>query len=223
MAADSNVNLSPKTKKGIYLAVGCLVCFSIFIAVSVVYRVNQPRIMMPEELKINGAYMFDVPRTFKSFVLTDHKGQAFLPANFKGKWSLVFFGFTHCPDVCPTTMMLLNQFMERLAELGDDKGTQVVMVTVDPARDTVEKLAEYVPYFNPKFIGVTGNFLTIHRFASQLSTPFRKVIGEDGGYQVEHGGNIALINPKGDYHGFFKSPFEIAKLLVTYPSVKAVF
>jgi protein SCO1/2 len=223
MAAAQNANYSDKTKRNIYITVAGVLLAIAFVIASLVYKIGQPRIMGTSELKINGAYMFDTPRAFKPFVLTDHLGQQFVPSRFDDKWTLVFFGFTHCPDVCPTTMSLLNQLMIKLAETGDDEDTQVIMVSVDPARDTVDVLAQYVPYFNPGFIGVTGQFLDIHRFATQLNTPFRKVMEEDGSYQVEHGGNIALINPKGHYHGFFKTPHDLAKLRATYRSVKAVF
>ncbi len=223
MAVEQHANLSAKTRRNIYITVACVLVAVAFVIASLVHKIGQPRIMSATELKLNGAYMFDTPRAFKPFVLTDHLGQKFEPDRFEGKWTLVFFGFTHCPDVCPTTMSLLNLLMNKLKETGDDEETQVVMVSVDPARDTVEVLAQYVPYFNPEFIGVTGDFLDVHRFATQLNTPFRKVMEADGNYQVEHGGNIALINPKGHYHGFFKTPHDLAKLRVTYRSVKAVF
>ena len=95
------------------------------------------------------------------------------------------------------------------------------MVSVDPARDTVEQLAAYVPYFNPGFIGVTGEFLDIHRFATALNTPFRKAAGQDENYLVDHSANVVLINPRGDYHGFFKAPLDLAKMKVTYRSARA--
>ena len=94
------------------------------------------------------------------------------------------------------------------------------MVSVDPARDTVSVLAEYVPYFNPDFIGVTGDFLDVHRFATALNTPFRKVAGQGENYQVDHSANVVLINPRGDYHGFFKAPLDLAKMKTTYRSAR---
>ena len=79
------------------------------------------------------------------------------------------------------------------------------------------------PTFNPSFTGVTGEFLDIHRFATALNTPFRKVPGEGGDYLVDHSANVVLINPRGDYHGFFKAPLALAKMKVTYRSVRAVW
>jgi len=138
------------------------------------------------------------------------------------KLRLVFFGFTHCPDICPTTMAFLDQFVAALAGT-EAEDTQVVMVSVDPARDTVEQLASYVPFFNEAFVGVTGEFLDIHRFATALNTPFRKVMLENDDYQVDHSANVILVNPRGDYHGFFKTPLDQAKMKVTYRSARVLW
>lgn len=184
-----------------------------------VHRISLPRVMTASEMKINGLYLLDTPRSIGDFALTDHHGEPFNPARFEGHWSLVFFGFTYCPDVCPTTMTFLNEFMASL-EGTEARDTQVVMVSVDPARDTVQQLAGYVPFFNPDFVGVTGEFLDIHRFATALNTPFRKVAGEGEDYQVDHSSNVVLINPRGDYHGFFKAPMDLAKMKVTYRSAR---
>jgi protein SCO1/2 len=119
-------------------------------------------------------------------------------------------------------MSFLNQFMGQL-EGTEVEDTQVVLVSVDPARDTVEQLASYVPYFNEEFIGVTGEFLDIHRFATALNTPFRKVPGQDENYLVDHSANVILINPRGDYHGFFKAPLDLAKMKVTYRSARVLW
>ena len=201
--------------------VGLLVLIGIIVA-GFVHRVSLPRAMTEPEMKINGLYLLETPRDIGAFKLTDHHGEAFDPARFEGRWSRVFFGFTYCPDICPTTMAFLNDFMSSL-EGTEVEDTQVVMVSVDPARDTVEQLASYVPYFNPDFIGVTGEFLDIHRFATALNAPFRKVVGEGEDYQVDHGSNIVLINPRGDYHGFFKAPLDQAKMKTTYRSARLLW
>jgi len=211
------------TGRNIKLTVAGLLLFIGIIVAGFVNKISQPRVMTDTELKINGAYMFEVPRALPPFALTDHQGEVFDNARLQGKWTLVFFGFTHCPDICPTTMALLSQLMNKLEGLPEAADTQVVMVTVDPARDKVEQLALYVPYFNPEFVGVTGEFMDIHRFATNLNTPFRKVPGQGEDYQVDHSANVVLINPRGDYHGFFKAPLDLAKLKVTYRSVRVVW
>jgi protein SCO1/2 len=211
------------TQRNIQLTVVGLLLLIAIVVAGFVNKITQPRVMTDSELKLNGAYMFDTPRALPDFSLLDHRGEPFVGSRLKGQWTLVFFGFTHCPDICPTTMAFLSSFMEELDGLPEQENTQVVMVSVDPARDTVEVLARYVPYFNPGFIGVTGEFLDIHRFATSVNTPFRKVPGQGENYQVDHGSNLVLINPRGDYHGFFKAPLDLAKLKVTYRSVRAVW
>jgi protein SCO1/2 len=119
-------------------------------------------------------------------------------------------------------MAFLDEFVAQL-EGTEAADTQVVLVSVDPARDTVEQLAVYVPYFNPEFVGVTGEFLDLHRFATALNTPFRKVPGQDENYVVDHSANVVLINPRGDYHGFFKAPLDQAKMKVTFRSARLLW
>ena len=203
----------------IKLTVAALLGLITLIVAGFVHKISQPRVMTDSEMKANGLYLLETPRNLGEFELIDHHGKPFDKGRLEGQWSLVFFGFTHCPDVCPTTMTFLNEFVKSM-EGTEAEDTQVVMVSVDPARDTVQQLASYVPYFNPEFIGVTGEFLDIHRFATALNTPFRKVVTDDENYQVDHGSNVVLINPRGDYHGFFKAPLDLAQMKVTYRSAR---
>lgn len=208
-----------RQSRNIKLTVLAVLVFITVIVAGFVYRIQLPRVMTNAEMQANGLYLLQTPRNFGELSLIDHHGEPFTRTRFEGKWSLVFFGFTYCPDICPTTMAFLNRFMGAL-EGTEAEDTQVVMVTVDPARDTVEQLAGYVPFFNPEFIGVTGEFLDIHRFATALNTPFRKLPGQDDDYLVDHSANVVLINPRGDYHGFFKTPLDQAKMKVTYRSAR---
>lgn len=214
---------SAATQKGIRRTVIGMLLLVGFVVLSFLYKIDQPRVLRTSELKLNGAYVFDKPRVLKPFNLVDHHGESFTAASFAGSWSLVFFGFTHCPDICPTTMALLNELYQVLPE--DARAdTRVVLVTVDPVRDTPEKLAEYVPYFNESFVGLTGDYLDIHRLATGLNTPFRKVLIDDGDdYTMDHGASIALLNPQGEYQGFFKAPHELGKLKLTYRSIRASY
>ena len=208
--------------RNIRLTVAALLALILVIVGGFVYRISLPRVMTEAEMKVNGLYLLETPRHFGELDLVDQHGAAFGRERFEGRWSLVFFGFTFCPDICPTTMAFLDEFVASLdgTEAAD---TQVVMVSVDPARDTEEQLAGYVPFFNPDFIGVTGEFLDIHRFATALNTPFRKVPGQDENYLVDHSANVVLINPRGDYHGFFKAPLDLAKMKTTYRSARLLW
>jgi len=208
--------------RNIKLTVAAVLVFIAVVVAGFVHRISLPRVMTVDEMKVNGLYIFEKPRNFGEINLVDHRGQTFTRSRFEGKWTLVFFGFTYCPDICPTTMAFLDRLVGEL-EGTEVEDTEVVLVSVDPARDTVEQLAEYVPYFNPSFTGVTGEFLDIHRFATALNTPFRKVPGQGDNYQVDHSANVVLINPRGDYHGFFKAPLDLAKMKVTYRSARTLW
>lgn len=210
-------------KRRILLTVAALLAFIALIVAGFVHRISLPRVLTDSEMKANGLYIHSTPRHFGDFALVDHRGQPFTPSRLEGQWSLLFFGFTFCPDICPTTMAFLNEFVAEL-EGTEVQDTQVIMVSVDPARDTVEQLANYVPYFNEDFVGVTGEFLDIHRFATALNTPFRKVAGQGpDDYQVDHSANVVLINPRGDYHGFFKAPLDKAQMKLTYRSARMMW
>ncbi|MBU2884271.1 SCO family protein [Gilvimarinus agarilyticus] len=196
----------------------------VFMAAAVALVVNKlvtPRVMSNDELRINGALIFEQPRRFEAFELLDQNGETFTQDDFKGHWSLLFFGFTHCPDICPTTMAEMSRLMGALPEpIAAD--TEVMLFSLDPARDTPAIMKEYVAYFGDDFIGVTGEFLTMRRFANQVNVAFSKVTQGDD-YTVDHSGNIVIINPRGDYHGFFKPPFELAKLKATFSSIYQSF
>jgi len=215
-----SANLTQRRRIG--LTVGLVLLFITVVVASFVHRISQPRLMSVSEMKANGLYLMDPPRRLSEFALTDHRGEPFTGERLEGQWSLLFFGFTHCPDICPTTMAFLDRFTGEL-EGTEAADTQVVMISVDPARDTVEQLASYVPFFNEEFVGVTGEFLDIFRLATELNTPFRKVPGQGDDYQVDHSANVVLINPRGDYHGFFKAPLDLARMKVTYRAARQLW
>ena len=217
-----NDQVNAVQSRGIKLTVAVILLLMLVIVGGFVYRIQQPRVMTSIEMQVNGLYLLETPRNFGELNLVDHHGEPFTRDRFVGRWSLVFFGFTYCPDICPTTMSFLDRLVGEL-EGTEVEDTQVVMVSVDPARDTVDQLAAYVPYFNPDFIGVTGEFLDIHRFATALNTPFRKVPGQSEDYLVDHSANVVLINPRGDYHGFFKAPLDLAKMKLTYRSARVLW
>ena len=208
-----------RSKRGVKLTIVAVLAFMLVIVAGFIHRIGQPRLMSDSELQANGLYLMDPPREIGDFELVDHHGEPFTPASLEDDWTLLFFGFTHCPDICPTTMAFLDDFVTSLAGT-EAEDTDVVMVSVDPARDGVEELAAYVPYFNEDFTGVTGEFLDLFRFATALNTPFRKVPGQGEDYQVDHSANVVLINPRGHYHGFFKAPLDLAKMKVTYRAAR---
>ena len=168
------------------------------------YSFLSPKALSTDELRQLGYFGFPQPRAIRDFSLIDHNGDAVSVEDLQGDWQLVFFGFTFCPDICPTTMAVLNRAVSAM-----ENPPQIIMVSVDPERDSPEALARYVPSFNPDFIGYTGNFDDIVGFATNLNAAFGKVPGkEPGTYTVDHSASIAVINPEGQYVGFLKSPHQ---------------
>ena len=211
--------MAASNQPGVRWTIAGVLLFMTIVVASFIHRVGEPRIMSLAETRANGLFLFDTPRDVGGFSLTDHRGLSFTRDDLRGRWTLIFFGFTHCPDICPTTMAELAELKSQLADT-EASDARVVMVSVDPARDTPDRLAQYVPYFHPDFIGVTGEFADILSVAQRLNAPFRKVSEPDGGYQMEHSANVMLMNPRGDYHGFFRAPLDIPKMRVTLRSTQ---
>ncbi len=131
----------------------------------------------------------------KDFTLTDHNGQRRSLADFKGRVVTLFFGFTHCPDVCPTT---LGEMAVVMKELGADASRlQVLFVTVDPERDTAEVLKRYVPAFHPTFLGLTGSADDVARTAKEFKIFYQKQPLPNGGYSMDHSAGTYILDGEG--------------------------
>ncbi|WP_018691364.1 SCO family protein [Algicola sagamiensis] len=159
------------------------------------------------------ALWYEAPRVMQPFLLEQSGGGTFTEKSLEGKWSLIFLGFTSCPDVCPTTMSKLAGIYPAITEATSIE-SQIVMVSVDPRRDSVEKLSQYVQYFNPKFIGATGKHKTLYPFTRQLGLMYVMVDDEhaEGSYSVDHSASIVLINPKAEVEAIFKPAFIKGKI-----------
>ena len=202
--------------------IALVLAFTMLVVYGFIWRMSQPVIMNTEQLRANGAIVLDTPRIFSDFELVDHNGETFNIARMEDVWTMVFFGFTNCPDICPTTLATLNDTYSKMKDSEKDK-LQIVMISLDPERDTVEKLAEYVPYFNEEFIGVTGNKHLIRRLTAEINIAYNTVPLEGDDYTVDHSTQLVLINPKGHYHGFFKAPHSETMLRSTWRSIQATF
>ena len=136
-------------------------------------------------------------RVAEDFTLTSSTGEAMSLSDFRGKYTVLFFGYTYCPDACPTTLMDLQQMTKTLGPERAEK-LQVVMVSVDPERDTPEQLATYLELFDPTFIGMTGTVEDIQPVASQFGIFFERQTGsENTGYLVDHTSAVTVIDPEG--------------------------
>jgi protein SCO1 len=138
------------------------------------------------------------------FELTDHTGKPRTDSDFRGKLMLVYFGFTWCPDVCPADLQAIGLALDELGADGDS--VQPLFITVDPERDTAEHLAEYVPMFHPRLIGLTGSADAIRKAADAYKVYYARVDppkGDSGYYTVDHTAYIYLMDREGNYLGFF--------------------
>jgi protein SCO1 len=147
------------------------------------------------------------------FSLIDAEGRSFGAANLRGHWSLLFFGYTNCPDFCPTTLTTLAAMQKQLRAEHAALLPQVIFVSVDAKRDTPEQLAKYVPYFDPDFVGLTAaDQASIEAFAKQWGVAVIVQPAKDGNYTVDHSGNIFVLNPQGRLAAVLSGPFTATAL-----------
>ena len=159
-----------------------------------------------EQLKDLGFYLIEPARNLGSFILIDTDDNEFLPKNFEGKWNVLFFGFTFCPDICPITMSMLAS-IEKGMKLEEHDKVRIFMVTVDPERDKPDQLRTYLKNFSDNFTGLTGGLDQIYNFATKVNAPFFPISKiPDPYYTVDHTGSIVVIDPNGSYAGFFRAP-----------------
>lgn len=185
------------TKKLVALLI--LICAGFMLSVFIARIIFQPpakNILQAEE-----GTLFPVPRDIKSFHLTDSTGKPFTQKNLYQHWTLLFFGFTHCASVCPANLALLDRVYEPLQKAYPN--LQVVLVSLDPARDDLRTLNQYVMRFNAHFVGVTGKLQDIHQLQSQLGIYSAKDNSSSTEYQLQHTASILLINPEGKWAGLF--------------------
>jgi protein SCO1/2 len=160
---------------------------------------------------MQAAVMYPAPRTLPAFQLTRSDNTALTLSDWQGHWTVAFFGYTHCPDVCPTTLATFKQVWKRL-DPAVAANVRFDFISVDPARDTPEQLARYVGYFNPAFIAATGNDEALAPLTQALGMVYSR--GESGpdDYTVDHSASAVIIDPQGRQAGLFRPPFDAAKI-----------
>ncbi len=166
------------------------------------------------------------PRPLQQFELTDQRKAPFNRERLLGKWTFLFFGYTWCPDICPTTLYALTQadrLLEKEApELAED--SQVVFVSVDPERDTPEKLAAYMNYYNPEFLGVTGSKAQIDNLAGQCGAGYvKEPETAPGMYLVSHTSAIFLVDPEARLVATFSQPHVPANIVSLYRQIREFY
>ncbi|MFG0382709.1 SCO family protein [Pseudomonas sp. zbq_18] len=165
-----------------------------------------------------GIVLLPQSRTLPALSLTNQDGQTVAVDNLKDKWSLLFFGYTFCPDICPATLAQLRQLQGMLPAETRDR-LRVVLVTVDPHRDTPEQLKKYLGFFDAGFQGLTGAQDDIQKLANGVSIPFIPADTSQENYTVDHSGNLVIIGPDGTQRGFIRAPLNNDKLASQLPSL----
>lgn len=163
-----------------------------------------------------GVVLLPQSRALPALNLLDEQGAAQALDRLTGRWTLLFFGYTFCPDICPTTLAELRQLRARLpAELLERY--RVVMVSVDPQRDTPEQLRQYLGFYNAGYSGLTGELADIQKLATAVSIPFIPGDTSKERYTVDHSGNLAIIGPDGRQRGFIRAPLNVDRLAAQLP------
>ncbi|MBF0380430.1 MAG: SCO family protein [Magnetococcales bacterium] len=197
-------------------------------AISIILQLVIPsgssQMAIPNDLK---GIVLPQTKQLQPFVLIDHNKKSFKLDALKERWSFLFFGYTHCPDICPTALGELATVFDNLTQekniLAQSQG---VFVSIDPERDTPDDLKNYVEYFNPKFIGVTGEDLELKNFTKQFGATYvlTPKKGEEGDYQVFHTSAVFLINPKGEFHAIFQpSMSNPEKITKSYLKIRKLY
>ncbi len=197
--------------RGIFITVGACLGFISLIMALFLSRFYTPRELTLDEYKTLGAYFIDPPRQLAEFKLIDDSSEVFLPEEFAGKWNILFFGFTYCPDICPLTMKQISDVKKSLGEYSDN--LRFFLVSVDPDRDKPENLRVYLDNFDVDFKGLTGEIDQIYKFSTQVNAPFFPVVNSpEPNYTVDHSGSLILISPEAKYAGFFRAPHDTDKI-----------
>lgn len=170
-----------------------------------------------DESKFHGAYL-KKPRPLSQFSLVDINNQPYTNDSLKGHWTMMFFGFTNCGYVCPTTMAELGKFYRELERQKVKNLPQVVMVSIDPERDSIEKLKNYVKAFDRHFSGARGEMVKVDVLTRDFGVAHQKVAaqGDSKNYDIQHNGAVMLINPQGQLNAFFTSPHKVLELAEDY-------
>jgi protein SCO1/2 len=182
------------------------------------------RLLVPARVTpplLEQATVFPAPRALPALDLVDQDGQPLPPRFFDGRWTLVFFGFTQCPDICPTTLATLAQANKLFADLPAESRPRMLLVSVDPERDPPSILAPYVRFFDPAFLAATGSLEATAAAAAAFNVPYAKVAQDGGGYTLDHGSGIFVVGPTGGIVAYLSAPHDAARIAGNVRSIVA--
>ncbi|MDH4054232.1 MAG: SCO family protein [Gammaproteobacteria bacterium] len=190
----------------IAIVLGSALAAGIFVAA----RMNQPA-------ALQHAFAVPIPQPLPAFTLIDQNGNAVTADTFRGQWDLVFFGFTNCPDICPTTLQILANAKRAFISAKIEVTPRIVLVSVDPERDTPEIMGKYVDYFGDGNLGVSGELAELTKFTAALGIYFEKMPAEGENYSVNHSAAVLVINPQGEFSALFSAPHDVSNYIHDLP------
>jgi protein SCO1 len=167
------------------------------------------------------ATLLSEPKALPALDLVNQDGRPLGANFFKGHWTIVFFGFTSCPDICPTTLTTLAQATRQLADLPAPERPRVLLVSVDPERDDPAHLSAYVRFYDPAFLGATGPSPAVAAAAAAFGVPYAKVSLPEGGYTMDHGSGIFIVGPSGGIAAYSSAPHDASTIARDYRKVVA--
>ncbi len=167
----------------------------------------------------SSAVMYPSRLVIPDFQLQRSDGQVFSAKDLRGHWTIAFFGFTHCPDVCPTTLAAFKSVWAKLADAGKTSKVQFAFVSVDPERDTPEQLSRYVSFFSKDFIAATGSDEQLRGLTRSLGLVYARVEDDAGGYTMDHSASAVIIDPQGRRAGLFRPPFVVDPIVADIMSL----
>ncbi|PCD00382.1 SCO family protein [Halopseudomonas pelagia] len=185
---------------------------------AIVHKVTRPVALDREQLSQSGIFLFDSPRSLPEVEMLSAAGGSWGKQDLVGQWDLLFFGYTFCPDICPTTMADLKQLVDALPEASAEQ-LEVTMVSVDPNRDTPEQMQQYLGFFKAGFHGATGNPEELAKLARALSIAYIEPDTSSENYLVDHSGQVVIVNPEGQYVGFLRPPLKPQELSQWLPRI----
>lgn len=172
----------------------------------------------PDEVR---AVLWPEPRTLPDFVLMTQHGQRFGPAELRGQWSFLFFGYLNCPDVCPVTLHALRAFRRLLQEQDSEAaGYRIVFVSVDPERDTAARIGPYLAHFDVDFIGLSGAPEELRRFAEALAVRYEAVTDVDGLIAIDHTSSVMIVDPAGQVVGALPPPHQPERMVASFRGLR---
>lgn len=159
------------------------------------------------------------PMDLPDFELLDQHGERFERADLLGEWHIVFFGFTHCPDICPLTLQVLAAARRELAEADQSPLPRIVLVSVDPERDSPAVMRDYVAYFDKEAIGITGDVDELRKLTDGLGIFFAKAAGGADDYLVDHSAVVLVVDPEARFTALFSTPHDVDHFVHDLPLV----